>query len=587
MNEANWPFLNQLVSDKKLSYFDFSFAQFLLKPTLKENEEQACFLCHLSLAAKNGHLCIRVKDSQISPTVEELWQAEDKESSPLLSNSEISHLSDLILAGANTLPSSLISNITETIHPTTPLCYCEGRYYLHKFWIKEKALTDTFKHLLQLKPNIEFDPESATKEISTLLAENKILPKQAEALAAIIKQPLTIICGGPGTGKSYTAALSIKVIWNLLSPQQKEHYEIALAAPTGKAAANLQKNLGILAGNLLKHKPFKSKTLHSLLGIRQKRKNQNQSYLTADLLIIDESSMIDIDLMLSLLKKVKPGARLVLLGDPDQLPSVEAGTVFSDIVKSETSNPVLLDQCLRAELKEIVEFSKTIQEGDFEKALHYFKQSIEHREIAETFKKDLIDKCEPYFNVQTHDPLEMLEHFNRFRILSPLRQGPFGVQAINELFIHKQQKSAPIILVKNDPELELFNGETGVLIKKDFSKPYFEAGDLAYFPGDTPGTWKEIPAVLLPTFEYAYCLSVHKSQGSEYDHVLLLLPERSEIFGKQVLYTGVTRAKKKLELWGSLETLKKTMTGQTFRLSGIPQKLSPPPRILQQGQCHG
>jgi exodeoxyribonuclease V alpha subunit len=172
------------------------------------------------------------------------------------------------------------------------------------------------------------------------------------------------------------------------------------------------------------------------------------------------------------------------------------------------------------------------------------------------------------------EPREMMDAFNRFRILSPLRKGPHGVEAINELFLKKPSHAAPIILTKNDRGLELFNGETGVLIRKDLSKPHFQEGDYAIFPGDRPDAIKRVPAVLLPPFEYAYCLSVHKSQGSEFDHVLLMLLEGSENFGNQVLYTGVTRAKRKLEIWCSLATLKKTLSHKSQRLSGISERIA-------------
>lgn len=547
---------------KKISSFDAALAHFLLKTCPQSSEEEACFLCHLSLAAKKGHLCIEANDLNLTPPVAELWAGE--EDGELLTDTEIDLLTGSILKGAQTLSEKNFPFIRHE----------EGRFYFPKFWFKENELTEALKKIYRTPPAIEIDNEKICHEISQLLEIKTVLPEQAEGLHCAIKQSFTMICGGPGTGKTYTAAILIKMILNLLTTQQKADFEVVLAAPTGKAAANLQKSLSASLATLAASGPVKAQTLHSLLGIRQKRKSLGSSYLNADLLVVDESSMIDIELMLALLKKVKPGARLILLGDPDQLPSVEAGTVFSDFIQSRTVQPVYLKKCLRAELQEIVDFSKVIQSGEFDKAIPFFSRGIKRNEIGDDIKWDLLNQAAPHFEIDSTDPMEILEAFNRFRILSPLRRGPFGVDAINQWFAKNPKKAAPITITRSKSDIELFNGETGVLIKKDFTIPYFEEGDCAYFPGNQPGTYKQIPAVLLPPFEYGYCLSVHKSQGSEFDHVLFLLPEKSEVFGKQVLYTGVTRAKKTLEIWGSLETLKKTMKTETRRLSGIPQKLA-------------
>jgi exodeoxyribonuclease V alpha subunit len=177
-------------------------------------------------------------------------------------------------------------------------------------------------------------------------------------------------------------------------------------------------------------------------------------------------------------------------------------------------------------------------------------------------------------------PEALFNAFNQFRILSPLRQGPFGVNALNELFkrhFEKQAKHrlsfiAPITIMKNDAQFGLSNGEIGILIRQNREpQPFdslFQEGDYALFIGEQ-GIVRSLPAILLPAFEYAYCMSVHKSQGSEFEHVLLLLPEGAEIFGKEGLYTGVTRAKKGLEIWSSQETFKKILMKHSHRLSGI------------------
>ena len=181
------------------------------------------------------------------------------------------------------------------------------------------------------------------------------------------------------------------------------------------------------------------------------------------------------------------------------------------------------------------------------------------------------------------EPELLLKAFNRFRILSPLRQGPYGVEEINSLFLKNALKRctgsrfiAPIMIVKNNYSLGLFNGEVGVLVcHPKGAEGHFQVGDYAIFPSNEKEGVRKVSALLLPRFDYAYCLSVHKSQGSEFDHVLVLNPQRSANFGRKVLYTAVTRARQSLEIWGSDQELIKTIANHDQRLSGFRGTSSP------------
>lgn len=283
--------------------------------------------------------------------------------------------------------------------------------------------------------------------------------------------------------------------------------------------------------------------------------------------------MIDIDLITTLLKAIKPGARLILLGDPNQLPPIESGAFFADLVETLKKRKEVseLTVCLRAEVAEIASFSHLIASGNVD--------IFSHPGI--TFKEWEGDKS--YFSllqkVDQEEPIKAFRAFNRFRILSPLREGPLGVDALNQeiykYFVSLHDKNtpfiAPIIILKNDSPLNLFNGEIGLLVKQNLENSALVKGDYALFQsGDE---MRKIPAILLPSFEYAYSMSIHKSQGSEFDHVLLLLPEGTEKFGKKVLYTAVTRAKKSLEIWGKKETLLNTLKNPLDRLSSIQERL--------------
>lgn len=176
------------------------------------------------------------------------------------------------------------------------------------------------------------------------------------------------------------------------------------------------------------------------------------------------------------------------------------------------------------------------------------------------------------------DPLTLLQSYNNFRMLSPLKNGLFGVQEINRLMhqrrlgkvFFEEYATAPIMITANDYKMDLFNGEVGVLVsRKERKNVSFGDGDFALFSGSASQPYRKIPAILLPKFELAYCLSVHKSQGSEFNHVILFLPQGSERFGREVLYTAITRAKRKLQIWGPNAIIEQTIYNRSERLSGL------------------
>jgi exodeoxyribonuclease V alpha subunit len=598
--QPKWPFLNQIKTSNGLPYIDYALAHYLLKGSPNGQEAVACFLCHLSMASRNGHLCIHIDDRDVFPEPSLLWQPLNDSTCPALSEEDMKKLKAMIMEGAYQLSDHLVTDVSLNGSPATPLCRKENLFYFHRYWSYEKEFLKYFNLLKGSKPSIECDFRRVYAQTQTFLNEKKLLQEQADVIIAACKNCLTLICGGPGTGKTYTAAYLIQTFWDSLSDPQKQQCEIALAAPTGKAASNLQKSLNRLLTSIENFKPVKAKTLHSLLGIKRTKsfyKDEN-TCLTADLILVDESSMIDVKMMVSLLAAIKPGARLILLGDQHQLPPVESGGLFADMIRSSESTsstsfkPVLLKTCLRAELKEIVEFANEVNCGEASKAVNRLihpKESsgIVRLQLNETTVKgqlkSLVEQAAKLYEypqeIHSSPPERWLEIFNSFRVLSPLRKGPFGVDEINakiySSLANKYKKYekffVPIMILSNDNRLELFNGEVGVLVKFNSTEntQNLNRKDFAIFPGNAEIPYRKLPAVLLPQFEYAYCLSVHKSQGSEFDHVLLLLPEGSEIFGREVLYTGITRARKKIELYCSEDTFTKTLQRQTRRLSGV------------------
>lgn len=615
-NTFTWPYLERLLASGYLPYLDYALAERLLSSYPECEESVAAFICHLSLATRAGHLCISIENEQIFPDPRSLWlenRGENKDLSQTASSTstqfeiqELDPLVSLIAEGASKLPTLLVTDVVNPCKPITPICKFNTLFYFQRYWYYETLFVENFKKIENSIPAFSIDPELISQQLINLQKNGKLLPEQALAILSACQNGFSIICGGPGTGKTYTAGQLIKIIWMSMSSEQRRDCVIVLAAPTGKAAANLQKSLNAAVSGLEGFSGIKAKTLHSLLGMRSSSTSKNITQLSADLILIDESSMIDVRLMAHLLSAVKPGARLLLLGDRHQLPSVEAGTLFADLIaylteKKEASKQVVeLKTCLRAELKSITTFASAINSGNSPEVLRLLSKSEKSSEIQgiyhthlkhkasppilRTTQQQLIKNSLPYFR-HTFDlnesPQQLLDSFNRFRILSPLRKSPLGVDALNDLFFHQLLKKngkntqfiAPIMLVSNNYRLELFNGEVGVLVRQGRRQndETLQEGDYALFPNKNEGeeSVRKLPAILLPQYEYAYCLSVHKSQGSEFDHILLVMPDGSELFGREVLYTAVTRARKKLELWSSEEILTETISKRSVRLSGV------------------
>lgn len=388
-------------------------------------------------------------------------------------------------------------------------------------WIKE---SETLELLLELeKGNTRFKDralpayEKLENEFSGLVKErlntsietipfksiDGLTDEQNKLVASAINKPLGVIAGGPGTGKSHTAARLVETLQKNISTR----LDMVFSAPTGKAAERLK--------SLFKGSNVKSMTLHRLLG-------QEEVVLPYDLIVVDEASMIDLKLMIRLFKSVKRGARLLLLGDGNQLPAIDAGAPFQALVDYLQVCP--LKTCLRSDLNELKTFYDLILEGNGEKAVAFLKSP---------------ERINLHFK-----PLQIPSHFP---VLTPIKHGPFGVNQINRS--HAKRGKIPIIILENDADLELFNGDMGII-----------EGNRALI-GE-----REFPLNLLPRYDYAYALSIHKSQGSEFDHVHLLLPEGAEEFGRNLLYTGATRAKKALTIYASEDTFMKTVSENSKRL---------------------
>lgn len=595
--QPQWPFLDLFLAQQRVAYFDYDLTHRLLRDFPSTGQEVALFLCHLILAAKEGHLCVQASQEGISPSVQHLWQNE--EGNPL-SIDESRTITQLILEGSKQIPEGLLTILDHAGRelPTTPICQEGNRFYLQRLWVYETLFLKNLKKHLNTPPAITLNPADIKKVVRTLIEDKLVLDEQAQAIMQGCLNPLTLVTGGPGTGKTYTAGHLIKVFWQLLTAEQRACCQIVLAAPTGKAAANLQRSLNKVTGSLEGFPPIQAKTLHSLLGLKHSSPSKDPVRLTADLIVVDESSMIDVRMMAALFESLKPGSRLILLGDKHQLPAVEAGSVFFDLISLQNTYPQLafpcisLSVCMRAELKGLIDFAQLINQGSSQKVLDTLNQTECHgikrlsfAEDKKTAQAEFISHVTPLFPTVIHlgqKPDHLLDLFQTIRLLSPVRKGPFGVETLNQLIWQKISHkvpmngflAVPIMVTVNDYRQELFNGDTGILIRR-LPLHSLCAEDYALFPCRLEeGKVRRFSALLLPKHELAYCLSVHKSQGSEFDHVILALPEGAELFGREVFYTAVTRARKSLEIYGSDLVIQKTVEHQALRLSGLEQRMT-------------
>jgi len=395
----------------------------------------------------------------------------------------------------------------------SPLVHFESCYYLRRNFELETLIIKQLQNLLYAQPKLTF----------SVKPDSDLYPEQAKALQLAMSSSLTIITGGPGCGKTY---LANKIIETLLLKMPNAH--IIATAPTGKAASRFQ------------NKKITSQTLHSLLGIYETIDRQPAiKPLIADLIIVDECSMIDLKLWSYLLSSIAPGTSVILMGDPDQLPPVEGGAIFEEFCNIKAINTVHLNKTLRSQSSSLQQLSHFVKHGKGKEAIELF---------SSTSDSDI-----SFLPLNKFTPNE-----NLGSILTPFHKGPFGTQAINEqIYSLSNAKVRPIIITKNDYQLGLMNGDIG-----------FIEDDIAVFNDSS------FASSLLYSYDLAWAISIHKSQGSEFDHVCILLPENSELFGRKLLYTAITRAKKSVTIFGDSKTFLQITSQITHPRSNLTKRFS-------------
>lgn len=406
----------------------------------------------------------------------------------------------------------------------------------------------------------------------------------------------SIITGGPGTGKTTMVA---RMLTELVA--REPELRVALAAPTGKAAARvsetMRQRLGILAADdaTRAHVPAVAQTLHRLLGYRpwNDRFERNQDNpLGEDLVIVDEASMVDVLMMDALLRALKPGARLILVGDHNQLASVDAGDVLGALCRAaHAAGPgAPLYECVTWLTKSwrfekhpaIGALANAILAGDPEAVM---KVCVDGSQSdvqlnppppdTDTLLAPLLSHLEECLNAAS--PAALLGALERFRVLAPEREGRLGVEGINIAIerwltrrghpVHERwYHGRPVLVTANDYSTGIFNGDLGVIWREGDSV-------MVHFPADGGGTRAVAPAKL-PLVATAWAMTVHKSQGSEFDEVLVVLPEhKSRVLGGELLYTAVTRARQAVTIFASEAAMRRVVTRPAERTSGLVARL--------------
>ena len=512
------------------------------------------------------------------------------------------------------------------------------RLYTYRYWNYENRVANRIRSMagtmIPLLPS--FKPETCHALMKRLFPESISpdghAPGQIIAAFIALTRHLCLISGSPGTGK--TTAVARILAFLLESADETRSFRIILAAPTAKAAIRLEESISKIkqtlhcpewVKNLI---PEQSWTLHRLLGSSADGTSYRHSEanpLLCDIVVVDEASMIDLPMMSHLLDAIPHPSRLILLGDPHQLSSIEAGAVLEDMMgtgeknrysqgfqdlfrqytgidapasaqqeeSGMTDGMVELTRNYRIRDESILgQFKKSVMMGDVDEALFLLESGDDVLTLAEipdphALKNYVGTEIGKYLNeylrciAEYCDIEEIFMLFDSFRILCALRGGRLGTMHLNRLMeehlkalsgIHPSRILYPgraLMVTNNDYALQLFNGDIGLVLPDDSGE---ERHSVCF--REPKGAFRRLSPYALPEHETAFAMTVHKSQGSEYDRVFLFLPESDNpILNRELIYTGITRAREKLTVCSSKDVLARAISRKMERYSGLTEKI--------------
>lgn len=533
---------------------------------------------------------------------------------------------------------------SENPEQIAPMLFQGERLYFYRYWLAENRLARYIKQAVT-QPLNNLNTAQDRLIMQRLYPLQAPIDWQALAVAGALNRRFYVISGGPGTGKTHTVARLLAGLQLKQNALGLNALNIALAAPTGKAASRLKESI---AKNLLDAKeglisqfeptsdeyqiilnnvPTVASTLHRLLGISpfsEKPKYHARNPLPYDLLVLDEASMIDLHLMEKLIEALDDKTRLILLGDENQLASVEAGAIMGELgalkggysqaqrdyfnavtgyeLPPQNVTPISDALCRLVhsrrfadyphigELAELVNEKKALESWECFARLagltHFAYESNPTAVIAQK----AAEYYEAYLNLvqqRVADPysVSVEKIFNAFqavRFLSALRVGNLGVENLNEVVAQKLKQCGlvqfgqssenyygkPLLITENAAQYHIFSGDIGIIL------PDEQGQRRVYFDSLAEGGYLNISPNRLPAYEVGYVMTVHKSQGSEFDHTLLILPQQlSPVLCKELIYTAITRAKKAFSLFGDEAVWLKAVSKQIQRQSGLKAQL--------------
>ncbi len=596
--------LEDLQGAGMLAPIDLHFAQAVARLSPGSSELLPLLAAMLSRGVRLGHVCVDLRDLEATAMVTDAGRS---------------------LAGLQWPAPQQWQDLARdsAVAGTTGPIVLEGsRAYLRRFWDHEVRLSEAFARRARTTP-FGLDRVALRRRLDELFPDSGLDGPNWQKIAAAVasRRALSIVTGGPGTGKTTTA---VKILVALRGANNGPPPRVQLLAPTGKAAARLSEAVvaaldGLAGAESMRQWIPQAATIHRALGsIRGSStafRHHRDNPLVADVVVVDEASMVDLALMRRLVDAVPESARLILLGDRDQLASVEAGAVLGDIcnvgrswgrsraarqeiaeltgaeLAGPEAAPAIAD-CI-VELRHSWRFgvntpigrlARAVNDGDGDTVVEILRdpespevELLAPLPLAQAAVDELVlDRYAAYLEPGLK-PASILDRLDSFRILCAHRRGRRGVIQVNE---HVETALAeaglidpsgrvyvgrPVLITRNDHAQGLYNGDIGVVAAT-------EDGVRVAFAG--PEGVRLLSAARLPPHETVYAMSVHKSQGSEFDSVALVLPEvTSRILSRELLYTALTRARRQVHLVGDPEVIRAAVGRRVIRTSGLRDRL--------------